>query len=281
MDIPPSFCCIRIKFDDTTTCVHDLLYKENKTRTEDINKPKNRTLLVTNVPPYCTEGNLRRYFSKFGEVENVTLERKLGNDVSGLVSKTILDKPTIDDLKFFQSCDATHGFCYAFVVFKDTESLTNSLRGAGKPINKQTVFVLSNKEKPVAVGMKKWVRQYIKRFPNKSLLQNNIDKYMENYDTALQKATEKEENAAEEADEDGWVKVTRKGKNPVIARTEANQLKAKAKEKMRRKRKDLLNSYSYQIRESKREKIAELRKKFEEDKERVQQMRDSRRFRPF
>ncbi|XP_057311769.1 ribosomal RNA-processing protein 7 homolog A-like isoform X2 [Hydractinia symbiolongicarpus] len=45
--------------------------------------------------------------------------------------------------------------------------------------------------------------------------------------------------------------------------------------------KELMNFYLFQQRESKRDKIADLRQKFEEDKKRITQMRQQRNFKPF
>ena len=49
----------------------------------------------------------------------------------------------------------------------------------------------------------------------------------------------------------------------------------------KRKAKELANFYQFQQRESQREAIAELRKKFNKDKERVAELRARRRFKPF
>ena len=45
--------------------------------------------------------------------------------------------------------------------------------------------------------------------------------------------------------------------------------------------KELLNFYSFQQREGQREKVAELRRKFEQDKRRVEDMKARRKFKPF
>lgn len=55
-------------------------------------------------------------------------------------------------------------------------------------------------------------------------------------------------------DEEGWVKVTRKGRKPGLPRTEAANLRVLEKEKQKRARKELLNFYAWQHRESKRER---------------------------
>lgn len=55
-------------------------------------------------------------------------------------------------------------------------------------------------------------------------------------------------------DEEGWVKVTRKGRKPGLPRTEAANLRVLEREKRKRARKELLNFYAWQHRETKRER---------------------------
>lgn len=68
---------------------------------------------------------------------------------------------------------------------------------------------------------------------------------------------QEEEKAKEEEgvpDEEGWVKVTRRGRRPVLPRTEAASLRVLEKEKRKRARKELLNFYAWQHRETKMER---------------------------
>lgn len=60
-------------------------------------------------------------------------------------------------------------------------------------------------------------------------------------------------------DEEGWVKVTRRGRRPVLPRTEAASLRVLEKEKRKRARKELLNFYAWQHRETKMERKIHLR----------------------
>lgn len=55
-------------------------------------------------------------------------------------------------------------------------------------------------------------------------------------------------------DQEGWVKVTRKGRKPGLPRTEAANLRVLEREKQKRARKELLNFYAWQHRETKRER---------------------------
>lgn len=55
-------------------------------------------------------------------------------------------------------------------------------------------------------------------------------------------------------DEEGWVKVTRRGRRPVLPRTEAASLRVLERERRKRARKELLNFYAWQHRETKMER---------------------------
>lgn len=132
---------------------------------------------------------------------------------------------------------------------------------------------------------------------------------------------QKEETERQQEDEEGWVKVTR-GPKGTKARphSEAANKKALQKEIRKKKRKELLNFYTWQHRNTQKERklllkflfsicrldcmmfsegdreavmincilslflspdIAELRKKFEEDKQRIALLRAQRKFKPY
>uniref|UniRef100_A0A0C9SA57 Hipothetical protein n=1 Tax=Amblyomma americanum TaxID=6943 RepID=A0A0C9SA57_AMBAM len=103
---------------------------------------------------------------------------------------------------------------------------------------------------------------------------------MEDYDARLEAEKERAKAMEGVPDEEGWITVTKHGKRPVIPRSDAVNQKIASAEKKKRAQKELVNFYTFQIRESKMERIAELRKKFEEDKRRISLMKASRRFRP-
>lgn len=76
----------------------------------------------------------------------------------------------------------------------------------------------------------------------------------------------------QEPDEDGFVMVTRGGRNGP-ARPEVVQEQA---EKQKKKRKGLEDFYRFQTREKRKEKAKDLLKKFAEDKETVRKMRETK-----
>lgn len=70
-------------------------------------------------------------------------------------------------------------------------------------------------------------------------------------------SSQEEAKAKEEEgvpDDEGWVKVTRRGRRPVLPRTEAASLRVLEREKRKRARKELLNFYAWQHRQTKMER---------------------------
>jgi len=76
----------------------------------------------------------------------------------------------------------------------------------------------------------------------------------------------------QEPDEEGFITVTKGGRNAPVRQEEAQQKVQKEKEK----RKGLDDFYRFQTREKRKERAGELMKKFEEDKEKVRQMKERR-----
>lgn len=65
-------------------------------------------------------------------------------------------------------------------------------------------------------GIHKWISDYADSIPDPEALRMEVDTFMEAYD---QKIAEEEAKAKEEEgvpDEEGWVKVTRRGRRPVL-----------------------------------------------------------------
>lgn len=74
-------------------------------------------------------------------------------------------------------------------------------------------------------------------------------------------------------DQDGFVTVTRGGRNAAARMEDAKE----SLEKQEKRRKGLSDFYRFQGREARKEKAAELVKRFEEDKDRVMRMRAGKR----
>ncbi|KAL9853428.1 ribosomal RNA-processing protein 7 homolog A isoform 2-T2 [Geothlypis trichas] len=212
-----------------------------------------------------TRDSLSRLFSRCGHVQSVDICDKPGpGEKKDKLASKFFDHKTLK------------GFQVAYVVFRKPAAVQ-----AAKALSQEGPLLISTESHPVKTGISKWIANYEASIMDPKELKAEVDAYMQDYD---KKVAEEEAKAAMEEgvpDEEGWVKVTRKGRKPGLPRTEAANLRVLEKEKQKRARKELLNFYAWQHRETKREHIAQLRKKFEEDKQRIALMRAQRKFRPY
>jgi ribosomal RNA-processing protein 7 len=116
-------------------------------------------------------------------------------------------------------------------------------------------------------------------------LKEKVDLAMELFDQEDSKKKMIEKSIQNQTDQDGFTlvgKSTKKtntdqfgGSVQSIKKEEAEKLKTKTKTK------GLVDFYRFQKREQKRKELVDLRLKFEQDKKKVEQMKNDRRFRPY
>ncbi|XP_058509428.1 ribosomal RNA-processing protein 7 homolog A [Solea solea] len=267
--IPGGFAVLPIQFSSDSAAQHKLYVKEHKVRAEkSSHRPLDRTLFVLNIPPYCSQAVVKELFSQFGCVHSVELRDHPGSShESG---------PKLS--KFFKPAEKK-GFKVGYIVFQKSRSLK-----AAKSHPHNEPLVVCTEEHPVKTGVQKWIQQYRESFIQPEKLQEIVDSFMEDYDNRKEKEEEQQRKEAElqQEDEEGWVKVT-KGHKGVKARphSEAANRRTLHKEMRKKKRKELMNFYTWQHKNTQKEHIAELRKKFEEDKQRIALLRAQRKFKPY
>lgn len=234
---------------------HHLHIKANETARNDTRRPKDRTLFVLNVPPYIQKVNLRNAFEEAGALESIYLCEKPTGELPEVSEKSIYFTPA-----------EIFGFKCAYIVFKTSRGLQNAL---------QLTQVASG---PIKCGLAKWCEEYLSRIPDPVKMQVEIDSYIANYDEKKQLAEEESKN--QEPDDDGWVTVTKKSQGTEKKESIFNRIEEKEREK--KGRKELKDFYRFQMKESKAKQLVQLRQRFEEDKKKVEILRNSkRRFKPF
>ncbi|KAK2917190.1 hypothetical protein Q8A67_001564 [Cirrhinus molitorella] len=268
--IPGGFTVLSLRFseDDAHAALHQLCVKEHRVRSEsNTNRPLDRTLFVLNVPPYCSESVITDAFSRFGPIQSVELNEKPGACESS------------SEASNYFTAKRRQCFRVAYIIFKHPSSVK-----AAKCHPMNVPLIVSTADRPVKTGIRKWIQQYSDSLINAVSLQQDVDQFMNDYDRCKEEEAERRREEAEQQqeDEEGWVKVT-KGKRGVKARphSEAANERTLQKEEEKKERKELQNFYSWQHRNSQKEHIAELRKKFEEDKQRIAVLRAQRKFRPY
>ncbi|EDO44850.1 predicted protein [Nematostella vectensis] len=253
------FRLLRVKFNESCKSNHFLYFKKHSVREEESLRPSDKTLFVINVPPYCTKLAIKKLFGKCGGVKSVYLHKQPGK-----VKETKTSLLNTDN--------EVKGFKVAYVVFKKPSSLDAALK-----LDPMEVLLLSDEDNPVLTGVKKWSHEYSLRYPDPLTLQEEIDTFMREFDKKEEQAKEAEKMERGQPDEEGWITVGKGGRKPGATKVDA----AEIQEKRKKKKKALVNFYQFQQRETKREHIAQLRKKFEEDKKKIAEMKAARRFRPY
>lgn len=222
-------------------------------------KPSGRTLFVVNIPPYVDEKGVANAFHEAGKVQSVQLSLKPNTTESTTERFTPeIQKPS---------------FRVGYIVFTKVAELDKALKLS-------ELAPMNLKQHKILTGMSKWMEQYNSSILTQTSLKEKVENFMKRHDAETKKAEDKEKELEQEDDE-GWVTVTKRGKVQSFARSEKVENKIMQKEEKNKNRKELKNFYTFQIRESKMKHIVTLRQKFEEDKRKIAQIKQSRRFKPF
>jgi len=160
-----------------------------------------------------------------------------------------------------------HGFQSAYVVFAKREGLLKAL---------QTEMLQLKSD--LKTGLEQWIEDYTDSIEDAASLHKEVTTFMKNYDKREDKS---KNSSAPDVDDEGWTVVTRKGHKPGVANKESVKLKINEKIVQTKKKKELKNFYTFQIKESKMKNLVALRKNYEEAKKKVELMRSSRRFKPY
>ncbi|XP_076173292.1 ribosomal RNA-processing protein 7 homolog A [Ptiloglossa arizonensis] len=238
-----------IRFDKESTDKHQLFFKEHCIRKQESEHPKGRTLFVLNVPPYVTTEVLKNVFIQ----------------LCGIVSNVLFIN--------------VKGFKVVYVVFEKESALEKALK-----LSANTVITLNNKDNVCLTGVTKWCKEYNDTIHNEDEMKKEVEDYMHDYDRQIADKIANEKAMEERTeDNDGWITVSGQKKRGqfALSRKESTINKVQHKEEQKNIKKQLLNFYTFQIRENKKQNLAELRKKFELDKKRLQDLKSKRTFKPF
>lgn len=254
------------KTSKTTCCLYIKEYSRPETASEDHpSKPAGRTLFVSNVPPYATEAGLKQMFSECGLVKDVSLQPK----------PSFVPPPVVDDRDYFaRRPPSAKGYQVAYVVFKSKSAVQRAIKlpYAGDRC-------LSSADCPLVFGLEKYRNEYIAASPPPPAeLQAQIASFIKKHDERVEQEKQTAKESEGVPDDEGFITVTRsKG----VPNTVVNDKRRERKLRKRKRDQELFNFYKFQVREKKKDHIKELQKKFEEDKQRIAQMRALRKFRPY
>ncbi|CAG5121662.1 unnamed protein product [Candidula unifasciata] len=255
------FTVLQVKGSERSHASHYLFLRPHSSPFSCAEWPEGKTLVVYSVPPYCREENLMLLFKGCGEIVQVYLQPK----PSGMPSKK----------SFFSTEESIKSVQVAYVVFKKPNGVKNACS-----MTYSQVRYLSDKTVPLVSGLRAYCEEY-KQLPDVAAIEKEAEAYMAVYYKKKEEEEKKDKQLEGVPDEEGFIKVTRHGKNKGGRRTEETERKGHEHIRSRRKKNELKDFYTFQFRETKKTHIAELQAKFEEDKKRVKEMRMARKFKPF
>lgn len=144
----------------------------------------------------------------------------------------------------------------AHVEFNTIEDKESALQSSELEIDLGTDF-----------GVNKWIRELEQATPSLEYLDSLVKKELTEWDEMMEEKRQRIKQLKGVPDEDGFIMVTSKNK-----KTEAKQGK---------KKKELVDFYKFQMKETKINQLNELRARFEQDKKRIELLKTQRKFKPY
>lgn len=168
-----------------------------------------------------------------------------------------------------------------YLVFVDKQSCNRFLsRAKAQNYDADTAIVWTP---PPISGRALYTMKNEARFPAHAELQAQVDEYMEAFAQAEEDRQREVQEAQEQVDEDGFTLVVgskRKSLGGMAAlRTSQDPIAEQSAKKKRKKEKT--DFYRFQIREQKKQEMNSLLRRFQDDKRKVEELRQKRRFNPY
>lgn len=262
--VPRGFKALPIRLSEDSDLLHHFYYKKHVQKADknddgdEEEDTSNRTLFAVNIPFSYDYNDVSQVFSCFGDVESVIFHST--------------SKCTTTPGQLTSHRAAASAAKQARVIFLEEEAVERALHTSVTAPQPHHVGSCET-------GMEKWMKFYNTIRPESETLQFQVDKFMEAFD--MRTKQEKAELAAGPVvDADGWtvVRTNNPKKKRKLPSMKEDVVMSKKKKKTSEK---VVHFYRHQQRQEKREQLAELRRKFEEDKLKLAKMKESRQFNPF
>ncbi|KAI8084333.1 ribosomal RNA-processing protein 7-domain-containing protein [Gilbertella persicaria] len=272
---------------------------------EDI---KDRTLFLLNLPTDTTDRHLRKLFKGHG-IEQITysdsgasvteeywkiMEKK--NEAAAAAAEAeaatkknkrnkkrkIEEEEEQEEEETVQKRELRRLFTSgssAHIVFSTNQDLLDVLNMTR--VEKKWAKEDEQTEQPLGFG--RYLLAYQLSRPNAHDLQKQVDSFMMKFKADEYKKEREKLERMNQMDEDGFTVVVRHKKAKTTdGSTNIAAISAEAAEQYQpKKKKELLNFYRFQMREQKQNELVELRKRFEEDKAKIAQLKQNRKFKPY
>jgi len=266
-----------------------------------------RSLFIVNVPIDSTEAHFRAIFNSLlgaGRFEKITFENerskhptapseseflRMLNSKKGKKRKRNNGDADLDEdageLPKVWDRELRRSGSTAVVILVDEKSVEGALK-AVKKVHKSRDYPIwgesVDERKIPPLGSKRYATHHALRYPDPAALQASVDTFMSAFNAREEEAARLGKRQRNVPDEDGFVTVVRGGGRTGPARKEeAEERRAKEVEKEEKKKREMGDFYRFQMRERRKEEQGELVRRFDEDRRRVEVMKEKRgKFRP-
>eukprot|EP01031_Cornospumella_fuschlensis_P040515 gene40515-49384_t len=250
---------ISLSLSDDFEVFHQVYLKEHMDK-----KSNGKVLLVGNVdikPDLTVEQidkSMRLLFAKFGDIDEVS----------------------ISDIEI-ESLSTSR---FAHVTFNKKASVKLALNASNADYEeawldarKKLGFIAQHN---VVKTINQLRRAFLWKREDPEQWQARVDEEMREFEEDEERERREHQEAREKPDDDGFILVASKNKRK---REDDHNVHRGKTQRTRKNKKDteLKNFYRFQIKEQKMKQLDILRKKFEEDKEKVAKMKDARKFKPY
>ncbi|TAQ84189.1 hypothetical protein B7494_g7484 [Chlorociboria aeruginascens] len=261
-----------------------------------------RSLFLMNVPVDSTPSHFRAIFTTLigaGRFESIIFEEERRKASSVILSKDTrggtpgkkrkrgaeedekdTSLPQVWDRELRRSGST------AVVVLVDKKAVESTLKAIRK-LHKSSIsdnypiWGSGTEGKTPTLGASRYLTHQKLRYPDTRTLQESVDAYMTEFNRKEEERAREAKRMRNVPDEDGFVTVVRGGRTGPARREEAEEKRKEMLEKEERRKKEMNDFYRFQMREKRKEEQGELVRRFEEDRRRVDSMREKRgKFRP-
>ncbi|KAI8073879.1 ribosomal RNA-processing protein 7-domain-containing protein [Gongronella butleri] len=282
-------------------CRHFMYMTRHQVRSEKDSLPGDRTLFLANLPIDTTDEHLQHLFRSHGKLVSITYRDTLS--AAHMTAEDATDRIDNDDI--FTSTLLTDKGKKRKRTQEETEAAKRRLRrilrtGASAHIVFHSAAALDSamemtrivrhwdagEDAPIQpLGFQRYVLSCQFSRPDHQYLQQQVDAYMLKF---KQNEYQKEREAQErlnKMDDDGFVVVSRfkrkRNTDGEIQVSVANAAAVRDFDPSKTKKKELVDFYRFQLREKKQNELADLRKRFEQDKAKISQLKQARKFKPY
>ncbi|EEU45032.1 uncharacterized protein NECHADRAFT_41913 [Fusarium vanettenii 77-13-4] len=285
------------------TAIHEVRVRRNAPKIPTAND--SRSLFLKNIPVDSTEPHFRAVFSELvgaGRFESIVFEdetrRALPIDpaqaikVTGFARKRKRGDVEAEEqdreeqaaqLPQIWTRRVQRSSSTAIVLLADDKSVQLVLKALAKlqKTKKYPSWGKGVSDVVPALGSS-WIASHLQLSRvDKPATQKAVHAFFNTFNRKEKEAAELAKRLRNEPDEDGFVTVTRGGRAAPASRNEAEEAKKRMIEKDSKKKSEMKDFYRFQMRERRKAEQVALLRRFQEDKKKVDAMREKRgKFRP-